>query len=380
MQALTVPFADLRAQHASLNGAVEAAIRTVLDDSAFIGGINNPHVLKFETAFAEYLGGSHCVTCGNGTDAIEMILLALGIGPGDEVIVPAMSWISTAEAVSNVGATPVFVDTQRDQCAIDVSAIDAACTAASKAIIVVHLYGRAADMDCVMAVAEQRGLRVIEDCAQAHGATFRGRVVGTIGDASSYSFFPSKNLGAIGDAGAVVTPSAEIADRVRLIANHGQRKKNEHLMIGRNSRLDGLQAAVLSAKLPHVARWNAARRAHARVMIDGLQGVGDLSLPSIEADRDHVFHVFAVRTAQRDALAAHLKARGIATAIHYPTPMPCSATYAGSAGVRGAYPSASAQGRELLSLPLYPEMMERHIDAVVCAVRDFFEGASSLRV
>ena len=371
---VTIPLADLRAQHEEMRADLDRAIASIVDSSAFVGGLNNVTVQQFEQAFARYLGAEHCVTCANGTDAIELVLRAMDIGSGDEVIVPALSWISTAEAVSNMGAVPVFVDVLANAPVIDPAQIEAACTAATKALIVVHLYGLPAQMDAILAIAKRRNLKVIEDCAQAHGAKYRGRTVGTIGDAATFSFFPSKNLGAIGDGGAVVARDAAIADTVRLLANHGQRRRNDHLCIGRNSRLDGLQAAVLSAKLPRLESWNERRRRNAERMRAGLAGLKELALPAaaIDSDSEHVYHLFVVRTPRRDALAEFLRSRGITTAVHYPVPLPLTAPYRNAHRARGGCPNASATCAEILSLPIYPELTDAQLNAIVAAIHEFF--------
>jgi len=370
-----IPLTDLRAQYLSIQAEIDGAIREVLDSCAFAGGINNALVARFEGEFATFLGAAHCVTCANGTDALELALAGLGVSRGDEVLVPALSWISTAEAVTNVGATPVFIDSECGTCAIDPSALDAHVTPRTRAIIVVHLHGRPADLDPIMSVARMRGLKVLEDCAQSHGATYRGRTTGTIGDAAAFSFFPSKNLGALGDGGAVVTNDGALAAHVRLLGNHGQRKKNEHLIVGRNSRLDGLQASVLSAKLRHLRAWNAARREAAHKLRDLLPDLGGLVLPAFEDDREHVFHLFAIETDRRDELAAFLRAAGIATAVHYPVPMPFSVAYAAPDLDATRFPNAIRHCDRLLSLPLFPEMTDAMLAHIGDRVRTFFRQA-----
>src|SRR5688572_13655014 len=266
---MKVPFVDLKAQYLSLKDEFDAAISQVVSQTAFVGG---RYAAAFESEFAEYLGVGHCVAVANGTDAIEIALKAVGIEPGDEVLVPANTFFATAEAVGNIGAIPVFVDCDAATYNIDAAKIEERITSNTKAIIPVHLYGLPADMDAIMPIASKHGFKVIEDCAQAHGATYKGRKVGSFGDAATFSFYPSKNLGAFGDAGAIVTNSAEVADSARLIANHGQPAKNRHTIVGRNSRIDGIQAAVLSVKLKHLDKWLDARRENAAIYNDLLAG------------------------------------------------------------------------------------------------------------
>ena len=357
---MNIPFVDLKSQYQSLKPELDRVIAQVLSETAFISG---RYAAAFENSFAEYIGTKHCVAVANGTDAIEIALRALGMGPGDEVLVPANTFLATAEGVTNIGAGVVFVDNDANTYNIDPSLIEAKITPRTKAIIVVHLYGLPAEMDEILAVANKHGLKVVEDCAQAHGATYRGQKVGTFGDVATFSFYPSKNLGAFGDAGAIVTNSGETADRARLIANHGQAAKNHHTIVGRNSRMDGIQAAVLSVKLPQLDGWLNARRSNANKYNEMLAGTG-IIVPS-EADHTrHTYHLYVVRVDDRDAVQARLGEAGIETGIHYPTAVPFMEAYADLGHTPVDFPVAYSQMGQLLSLPMYAELSEEQIGEV----------------
>ncbi len=363
-----VPFVDLAAQYDAHRAEFDAALAAVVAKTAFIGG---PFVKDFERDYAAAYGVPHCVSCANGTDAIYVALRMLGIGPGDEVITTAISWISTSETISQVGGRPVFVDVD-DHVLLDTSRLEAAVTGRTRAIIPVHLYGQAVDMDGVMEVARRHGLKVIEDCSQAHFSEWCGRRVGTFGDAATFSFYPGKNLGAWGDAGAIVTADADLARRCRMYANHGALVKHQHEMEGINSRLDGLQAALLSAKLPHVADWTAARRSVAAAYDARLTGIGDLVLPRTREGAAHVYHLYVVQTDRRDALKDFLAGRGIETAIHYPTALPLLPAYRYLGHAPADFPVAAGLQGRILSLPIYPEISTAQVDHVVDSVRAFF--------
>ena len=362
---MKVPFLDLHSQYLEIQAEVDAAMAEVIASTAFISG---PWARRFEEAFASWNGSPHCVGCANGTDAIEMALEALGIGPGHEVIVPAMTWISTAEAVSRVGALPVFVDVGPDAC-LDPNRIDAAITARTRAVIAVHLYGQPAAVDRIRPLCDNRGLKLIEDCAQAHGASIASRRVGNWGHVGTFSFFPGKNLGAFGDAGCLVTADSHLAEQCRRIGNHGQVAKHDHRRIGRNSRLDGLQAAVLLAKLPHLEKWLAIRRATANRYRELLPA--SVLLPAPRPDQEHAYHLFVVRLSQREAIAASLAGQGIATAIHYPQGLPFMPVYRDpeAADPAQAFPSCQALQSTILSLPMgdhmNPERTERVAQALL---------------
>lgn len=362
-----IPLTDLPALHRSIQAEIELALQSVMHDCAFIGSGDNPHVRRFEDEFAAYLGAGEVVGCANGTDAIEIVLAALGIGPGDEVIVPAMSWIATSEAVTTCGARPVFVEIDPLTATIDPGKLEAAINKRTKAIIPVHLYGLPADMDPILEVARRHGLKVIEDCAQAHGATYRGKTVGTLGDAATFSFFPSKNLGAIGDAGAVATNNRELAQQVRMIGNHGQLRKNDHRLEGRNSRLDGIQAAVLSVKLRHLPEWTRMRCEAAARYRERL-GDGTPEIPHVPAGVTHVYHLFTVRHPDRDRIRKTLHEQGISTAVHYPTPLPCLPPYVAAGNKPEDFQESVRHASSVLSLPLYPLMTGEMIDRVASAL------------
>lgn len=363
---MSVPFVDLALQYAALRSEIDDAVAGVLRHSRFIGG---EEVRAFEAEFAAFVGTEHVVGCANGTDAIEILLEALGVGSGDEVLVPALTWISTSEAVSRVGATPVFVDVDRHG-TIDVDVLGDALTSRTKAVIPVHLYGHPADMDGVMAFAKEHGLLVLEDCAQAHGARWRERPVGTFGDAASFSFYPGKNLGAFGDAGCMVTWSEEVATRARRIANHGQLgRKHDHAVEGRNSRLDTLQAAVLRVKLRRLDAWNQARRAHAAAYTGLLEGTGVAPLGE-RPGAESVYHLFVVLGPDRDALREHMTAQEIGAGVHYPRALPDLECYASRSVPREAYRQATRIASNGLSLPMFPELTRAQIEEVVRVIRD----------
>lgn len=363
-----VPFADLYAQYKSIQTEIDAAIAGVIQSSAFIRG---PYVESFEQQFAAAIGTSHCVSCANGTDSLYIAMRALGVQPGDEVIVPAHSWISTSETVTQAGAKVVFCDTDEDTYTIDTSAIAAKITPRTVGIIPVHLYGQAADMDAILAIAKAHRLWVLEDCAQAHLARYKGRTVGTLGVAGSFSFYPGKNLGAMGDAGAIVTNDAALAERMAMFARHGGLKKGIHLIEGISSRLDGLQAAVLSVKLPHLARWTKRKQEIAAQYDRRLAGIKDLVTPALAAGREHVYHLYVVRHEARDRLAAALSQAGIQTVVNYQTALPFLPAYSRYRHTPEQFPRAYHNQSRILSLPIYAEMSESHIQSVVNAIERF---------
>lgn len=364
---MQIPFVDLKAQYVSIRSEVDAAIAAVISDTAFIGG-NNKYVQKFEGEFAAYLGSKHCMSCANGTDSLEILLKAFGIGSGDEVIVPAHSWISTSEAVGNVGAKPVFVDTLEKYHTIDPGKIEEKITSSTKAIMPVHLYGLPAEMDEIMALAKKHNLIVIEDCAQAHGAEYKGKKIGTIGHAASFSFYPGKNLGAYGDAGAMVTNDDTIAAKARMIANHGQLKKHDHVIEGRNSRLDGIQAAVLSVKLKYLDQWNAARINNANYYLK-LFSSSAIQLPQTPSYSKQVFHLFVISVNDREKLSIDLRSAGIETAIHYPMPLPLLKAYAHENYTPQQFPVAANTTAHILSIPMFPELNAAQMEHVVASIQ-----------
>jgi dTDP-4-amino-4,6-dideoxygalactose transaminase len=364
----SVPFADLHAQYLSMKEGIDGAIADVIRTSAFIRG---PFVDRFEQAFAQAIGARHCVSCANGTDSLYAAMHALGVKPGDEVIAPAHSWISTTETITQAGGSVVFCDTDPDTFTIDPAQIEAHITPRTVGLIPVHLYGQPADMDAIMATAAKHKLWVIEDCAQAHLARYKGRTVGTFGNAASFSFYPGKNLGAMGDAGALVTNDAALAERMAMFARHGGLTKGDHRIEGINSRLDGLQAAILSVKLPHLADWTRRRQDIAAQYSYLLAGIQGLTLPVTASGREHVYHLYVVQHEQRDALARHLADQGIQTVVNYPVALPFLPAYARLGAVPTDFPNAHHNQSRVLSLPIFPEMTDRQIEAVARAAREY---------
>lgn len=363
---MKVPFVDLNAQYHRYKSEIDSAIQHTIETSGFIGG---PAVQAFEHAFAQFVGTHRAIACANGTDSLEMLLDALGVGENDEIIVPALSWVSTAEVIGTRKAIPVFVDVDESY-TIDPAKIESKITPKTKGIIPVHLYGCPADMPKIVDIAHRHKLFIIEDCAQAHGAKVNGQQVGTFGIAGSFSFYPGKNLGAYGDAGAVVTNNDELAKTVKMIANHGQPEKHLHILQGRNSRLDGMQAAILNAKLPHLDEWTRQRQANARHYNQALADI-DLGLPSAPSDREHVYHLYVIQTDHRDALAKHLTERGIGVAIHYPVPMPLMPCFSYLNHSPGEFPVAERACQRILSLPMYAELTSDQLEYVAESIRSF---------
>lgn len=361
-----IPFVDLKSQYLSLKDELDPLILKVISETAFISG---KYAKDFEEAFAYYLGVKNCIACANGTDALEIGLQAIGVEDGDEVLVPANTWISTAEAVTNIGAKVVFVDIDAKTYNLDASKIEEKITPRTKAIIPVHLYGLPAQIDEIVAIAKKHNLKVLEDCAQAHGATYNGKKVGTFGDAATFSFYPSKNLGAFGDAGGIVTNSDEVAERARLIANHGQISKNRHVIEGRNSRLDGIQAAVLSVKLPHLESWLESRRKHAETYNRLLADSG-LTLPFEPESRRHTYHLYVVHVPDRDKVQQKLTEEGIETGIHYPIALPFMEAYSYLGHEHSDFPVAHSQMDKILSLPMYAELTDEMIETVCRSLKN----------
>ena len=366
-----IPLVDLAAQHAAVAAEVADGWQEVLTRTAFVGG---PQVSAFEREYADFSGTRHCIGVANGTDAIEIALRALGIGASDECILPANSFVATAEAVGRAGATPVLVDcADDDSYLIDTDAVAAALTPRTRAVIPVHLYGQAAPCERLAPVAERFGGWVVADAAQAQGARRDGRGAATLSPVAATSFYPGKNLGAYGDAGAVLTGSDDLAGRVRMIADHGTRRKYDHEVFGFNSRLDTLQAVVLSAKLRRLAGWNAARRAAADRYHDLLSGVDEVVMPRTLAGNEHVWHLYVVRVPDRDRVLKELQAAGIQAGIHYPVPIHLTSAFAGLGYAEGSFPVAERNADQLLSLPLFaeitPEQQARVVEELKAAVR-----------
>ncbi len=364
---MKIPFVDLHAQYQTIRPEIDSAIANVIAHSAYIRG---EHVDQFEAAWAATLGVKHCVSCANGTDALYILMRGLGLKPGDEVITTAHSWIATTETITQAGGRVVFCDTDHATFNLDATRIEAKITPRTVGIIPVHLFGQPCDMAAIMALARKHSLWVIEDCAQSHLARFQGQLVGTFGHAATFSFYPGKNLGAYGDAGCLVTNDAKLADWTSTYARHGG--KGEHIMEGINSRLDGLQAAILNVKLPHLAGWTEARRRVAAAYNRLLAGVGDLELPRVAPDRDHVYHLYVIRTGKRDALKKHLADRGVATVLNYPKALPFYPAYAYLGHKPADFPVAYANQGRILSLPIYPEMTDEMIAYVADQIKSFF--------
>jgi dTDP-4-amino-4,6-dideoxygalactose transaminase len=363
-----VPLIDLHAQYVSIKAEIDEVIAAVIADSAYIRG---PFVEAFEANFAKAIGTEHCVSCANGTDALYIAMRALGVKPGDEVITSAHSWIATAETITQAGGKVVFCDTDQDTFTIDVKQLENLITPRTVGIIPVHLYGQPADMDAILALAERHKLWVLEDCAQAHCATYKGRTVGTFGAAGTFSFYPSKNLGAFGDAGAIVTNDASLARRMAVFARHGGLNKGEHEIEGINSRLDGLQAAVLNVKLKHLPAWTKARQAIAASYDADLRRFQQITRPAVSAGREHVYHLYVIRHDQRQDLAKHLKARGVQTGVNYPVALPFLKAYDYLGHKPEDFPNAHHDQSRILSLPMYPEMSDAQRAHVVSAIGEF---------
>lgn len=365
---MPVPYADLGLQYQSIKDEIDGAIAAVIRDSAFIRG---PYVDAFEREFAAAASVKHCVSCANGTDALYLAMAALKVKPGDEVITTAHSWISTSAMITHAGAKVVFCDTDGETFTIDPAAVEAAITPRTVGIIPVHLYGQPADMDAIMAIARKHGLWVIEDCAQAHLAQYKGQPVGTFGAAATYSFYPGKNLGAFGDAGAVVTDDAGLAEHMTMLARHGGLVKHKHLIEGINSRLDGMQAAILSAKLKHLKAWTKARQDAAAVYDAGLNQLDSVEVPRVAPDRTHVYHLYTIKHKRRDALASYLSANEVQTAINYPTALPLLPAYARFAHRPEQFPRASDDQNKILSLPMFAEITGEQQDEVIRLIKNF---------
>jgi len=366
-----VPFVDLQEQHRALESELSAAVSQVMSRCDFVLG---SAVEQFEKEFAEFLGARYAVGVGNGLDALRLALQAAGVEPGDEVIVPANTYIATALAVSALGGCPVPVDVDEKTFNIDPAGIGAALTSRTKALIPVHLFGQPCDMEEVCDIARRHDLVLIEDACQAHGARFRGRCVGTFGLAGCFSFYPSKNLGACGDGGMVVTDDEQFAERLRLLRNYGSKEKYRHIAKGTNTRLDTLQAAILRVKLQRLENWNAARLRHAQRYSGILREIASVRLPEVAPDRTHIFHLYVVRVERRAELQKFLAERQIQTMIHYPVPIHLHRAYEDLGFRRGAFPVAERLADEVLSLPMFAELADEQIDSVCDAIREFYRA------
>ena len=370
-----IPLVGLFDQYQTIKPEIDAAIQNIITNSSFVGGAE---VRSFENDFAAYCDAKACVGVGNGTDALYLAMRALGIGPGDEVITVAHTFIATSEAISMTGATPIFIDVLEDTMLMDPALIEPAITPQTKAIVPVHLYGQSCDMDAIMEIARKHDLKVVEDAAQAHGGRWRGQRVGSIGDAATFSFYPGKNLGAFGDAGAVVSQDEDFIEHVRMLANHGRLEKYTHKMEGVNSRLDSLQAAILRVKLQYLDEWNARRRQVADAYLEQLTQSG-IAMPVVNANAETVWHLFVIRVTEREQLQSFLKERGIATGIHYPVPLHLQPAYEHR---RSSFdlPATERAAQEVMSLPMYAELKQNEIEAVCDAVTAFTATGSAVGI
>jgi dTDP-4-amino-4,6-dideoxygalactose transaminase len=360
-----IPFLNLKAQHQALKSEILAAVSEVLDSTAFAGG---PYVAKFEEEFAAYCHTKYSVAVGNGTDALWFALLALGVGAGDEVITVPNTFIATAEAITYCGAKPVFVDVDEETYTMDPRLIERAITPRTKAIIPVHLYGQMADMDPIMEIARKHRLFVIEDACQAHGAEYKGRRAGSIGDVGCFSFYPGKNLGACGEGGGSVTNNLELKNKMAMFRDHGQAKKYYHSVVGWNGRMDGIQGAILSIKLKHLNAWTEARRSHATAYTAAFKHVHGVLTPKEAAQRKHVYHLYVLRVRNRDRILKQLADQGVNCAIHYPVPLHLQEAYASLGIGRGSLPVSERCAEEIISLPMFPELTPADIQTVASSV------------
>ena len=365
----SIPLGDLRREYGRLRSEIDGAIQRVLQRGWFILG---EEVEAFEAEWAAYCGVAHAVGVGNGTDAIQLALWAAGIGPGDQVVVPCLTATFTALAVSMTGATPVFADVDPKRYTLDPAAFEAVITPHTAAVIPVHLYGCPADMEPIAQIARRHNLLILEDAAQAHGARYQGKRVGGLGDVAAFSFYPSKNLGAYGDAGAIVTGDAALAEKVRMLRHGGQRRTYEHELLGTNSRMDEIQAAILRAKLPHLDQWNERRRTLAAQYDHGLENFDQLVLPFTPQGAEHVFHLYVVHSPLREALRDYLAGAGIQTGIHYPKGVHLQRAYANLGYQEGSCPRAEAAAGQVLSLPLFPHLTAGELEQVIHLIRIFF--------
>jgi dTDP-4-amino-4,6-dideoxygalactose transaminase len=363
---MQIPLVDLKAQYALIKAEVDAAIQRVLDSTSFILG---GEVTEFEQSFAAHAGARGAVGVASGTAALMLALRACGVGPGDEVITTAHTFVATAEAISQTGATPVFVDIDLRTFNLDPALVDEAITSRTRAIVPVHLYGQPAAMDELAEIASRRGIWLIEDAAQAHGAEYRGRRCGSLGHMACFSFYPGKNLGAYGDAGAVTSDDEALLARVRRLRDHGRTTKYEHDEIGFGERLDALQAAILGAKLPHLEAWTESRRTHARMYDEMLTG-SSVTTPFVAPEVRHVYHLYVIRTQNRDGILSHLKSKGIGAGIHYPVPLHQQPVYRRLGYGDISLPMTERAAAEVLSLPMYPELRPEQVEYVIEAVEE----------
>lgn len=367
---MTVPFVDLGAQYQTIKSEIDKAIANVVTETSFIGG---RYVKKFEDEFAALYGVKNVISCANGTDSLYIIMKMLGIGPGDEVITVANSWISSSETITQTGAKPVFVDVNPEYHSMDETLLESKITNRTKAVIVVHLHGQVCDMEHISAICKKHGLQIIEDCAQSHFSEFKGKRAGLHGIAGSFSFYPGKNLGAYGDAGCIITNDYALAEKCMMYARHGALKKHEHQMEGINSRLDSMQAAILSAKLPHILTWTDKRIVNAAQYTSLLKEVTQLRTPELRKESKHSYHLYVIEVQRREELAEYLKSKGIETSIHYPTALPNMKAYQYLGHKPSDFPVATRLQSEILSLPMYPELTSEMIVHVTDAIKSFYK-------
>ena len=365
---MKIPFLDLKAQYNTIKEEIHRNLEPIFENTAYIGG---KAVSSFEENFAKKLGVEYCVSCANGTDAIYIALKGLGIGNGDEVIIPANTWISTSETVSQAGATPIFVDNDEFYL-IDVNKIEEKINSKTKAIIAVHLYGQSAELNKLTEICKKYNLYLIEDTAQSHFAKYDDKFLGTFGDVATFSFYPGKNLGAYGDAGAIVTNKKELADKMRAFANHGQVDKNVHVFEGINSRLDAIQAVVLDTKLSYISDWNESRLQNALLYNKYLNGIEGVITPKIKDNCHHIFHLYVVRVKERENIQKYLNENGISTGIHYPKALPFSGAYSNLGYKPEYFPLSFKYQDEILSLPMYPELKENQIEYISEKIKEFY--------
>ena len=370
---MKIPFVDLKAQYLSVKTEIDAAIENVISETAFIGG---KYVKKFESDFASLYGVKNCVSVANGTDSLYIIMKMLGIVHGDEVITVANSWISSSETITQTGARPVFVDIDPDYYSMDIEKFRQAITPKTKALICVHLQGQMCDIETIDKICQESNIYLIEDCAQSHFSEFNGKRAGLTGIAGSFSFYPGKNLGAYGDAGCIITNNDELADKFRMYATHGALKKHEHQIEGINSRLDGLQAAILDSKLPHILEWTDRRIENAGKYNELLSGIKQIVTPKVRPNSKHTFHLYVIRAERRDELANYLKEQGVETAIHYPTVLPFLPAYKYLNAAVSDFETALKYQSQILSIPLFPELNMDQMKYVAKCIGDFYNSES----
>lgn len=367
---MQIPFVDLKAQYKSIQQSIDTAIRNVIADTAFIGG---KYVKQFENDFAKLYGVKHVISCANGTDSLYILMKMLGIGKGDEVITAANSWISSSETITQAGGRPVFIDVHPEYYSMDETKLDGLITSNTKAVIVVHLQGQSCEVDTIFSICKEKNIHIIEDCAQAHFSEYNEKRVGLMGIAGSFSFYPGKNLGAYGDAGCIITDNDSLAEKCRMYANHGALKKPHHQIEGINSRMDGLQASILTAKLPYILEWTEKRIQHAGLYNKYLQGIEEVILPRVRPFSKHTFHLYVIRAKRRDLLMAFLKEQSIETSIHYPTALPNLPAYQYLGYCPSDFPIVTLLQDEILSLPMYPELTEEMIQNIATKIRIFYK-------